>query len=98
MFMNIKNAALIATVIHSSGVLGHGFVRKITIDGVEYVFHFISFFRIQNSLFLFPCSYPGANPLVNHPPVSSPLIAYGQSDSRQDLRPLFGPTLVVTGP
>jgi hypothetical protein len=62
MFTTIKNAAIITTVIHLSGVLGHGVVRKITIDGVEYVFHFIAFFIIQHSLFIFPCSFPGVNP------------------------------------
>jgi len=36
MFAEIKNAAFLATALHFSGVLGHGFVRKITIDGVDF--------------------------------------------------------------
>ena len=43
MFAEIKNAAIVATAIHLSGVLGHGFVKKITIDGVEYVCYCIKF-------------------------------------------------------
>ena len=49
MFTKINTAALIVSAIHFSGVLGHGFVRKVTIDGVEYVFHLIEFFRAENS-------------------------------------------------
>lgn len=37
MFAETKNAVLIATAIYLTGVLGHGFVRKITIDGEECV-------------------------------------------------------------
>jgi len=36
MFADLKKAALVAAAIHLSGVLGHGFVKKITIDGVDY--------------------------------------------------------------
>jgi len=36
MFADIKNAAILATAIHLTGVLGHGFVKKITIDGVDF--------------------------------------------------------------
>jgi len=36
MFTKIKNAAITAIAIHFSGVLAHGFVRKITIDGVDF--------------------------------------------------------------
>jgi hypothetical protein len=51
MFTKVKNAAIISSAIHLSGVLGHGFVRKVTIDGVEYVFHPTESFRIQSSPF-----------------------------------------------
>ena len=94
MFTKIKNTAIIATAIHFSGVLGHGFVRKITIDGVESVFHIVEFFRITH--FMSPCSFPGTNPLVLRLLVSGPQGAYGQPDSRQDLHLLFGPTLAAT--
>jgi len=36
MFAEIKNAAIVAAALHLTGVFGHGFVRKITIDGVDY--------------------------------------------------------------
>ena len=50
MFTKIKTAAFIVSALHFSGVLGHGFVRKVTIDGVEYVFHLIETFRTENPL------------------------------------------------
>lgn len=43
MFTEIKNAAIVAAALHLTGVLGHGFVKKITIDGVEYVYYLVEF-------------------------------------------------------
>jgi len=36
MFAQVKKTAVVATAIHLTGVLGHGFVAKITIDGVDF--------------------------------------------------------------
>ena len=66
MFTKIKNATILAIVIHFSGVWGHGFVRKITIDGVESVFHVVEFFKV-NSLYV-PVQLPWYKPV-------SPLLA-----------------------
>jgi len=77
MFTKIKNAAIVATAIHLSGVLGHGFVRKVTIDGVEYVYHPTDLFRIQNSLFCFHAASLVQTRKSATRPVAGPLSAYG---------------------
>lgn len=43
MFSKSKHAAIIAATISLTGVLGHGFVLKVTIDGVEYAFYLVNF-------------------------------------------------------
>ena len=53
MFAEIKKAALVAATIHLTGVLGHGFVKQLTIDGVVYVYYIFASLRIQNSCIFF---------------------------------------------
>lgn len=52
MFGEIKNAAILAAAVHLSGVLGHGSVRKITIDGTEYVHYLTHFPEPKPTIFL----------------------------------------------
>jgi hypothetical protein len=80
MFADLKKAALVAAAIHLSGVLGHGFVKKITIDGVEYVYRLLVFFTIPN-LRIFYLQLPWCKPVSPPPPLSLSLYfqrsAYG---------------------
>jgi hypothetical protein len=46
MFAEIKQTTLVFTILQLTGALGHGFVRKVTIDGVEYMPYLIERFWI----------------------------------------------------
>jgi hypothetical protein len=97
MFTEFKKTAVVAAAIQLTGVFGHGFVLKLTIDGVEYVICHIALLWIPILTCFLSCSYPGANPYVRHP-FPAGRVLMDTPDLIQDLHRLFGPTLVVTDP